>query len=96
MEARGVKQVALGITKEEAKNLLEAMNIRADGLYLAIGNSEQMTRAFGKTPYAADWRGLVSRMPGVIRNKQVRLNGRNAKCLVIPFSLVDENNQLTF
>lgn len=96
MESRGVKQEALGITKGEAKALLEAMNIRGDGLYLAIGNSEQLARAFSKTPYAADWRGLLSRMEGVERSKPVKVNGRTAKCVVIPFALVDENNQLSF
>jgi len=96
LQARGIKQESLNISNSEAKSILEAMNIRGDGLFLAVGNSEQIARAFSKTPYAADWRGLLSRMPGVERNKQVRINGRNAKCVVIPFALVDENNQLNF
>lgn len=94
MEARGDKQ-NLGISSTEAKTILEGIGIKGEPQRLAIGTSDQMERSFKGTAFAADWRGLVSRMEGVSRSQLVRINGRQQRCLTIPAALVEENRQLT-
>ena len=94
MEARGDKQ-GIGITATEAKTMLEGLGLKGEPQRLCIGNSEVIEKAFKSTPFAADWRGLISRLEGVNRSQTVRLNGRQQRCVAIPASLVEENRQLT-
>lgn len=94
MEARGDKQ-GIGITATEAKTILEGIGIKGEPQRLCIGTSDVIEKAFRSTAFAADWRGLISRLDGVNRSQTVRLNGRQQRCVAIPAALVDENRQLT-
>lgn len=81
------------ITSEVADAVLQrhGMRVQRHRLLLA-NNSVGLRKLFTGTPYEADFKGQLVRVPGINKNenRSVRFNGVASKCVSIPLELVIE------
>lgn len=94
MVAAGVSDGSLTMPSLDAKALLQRFGMRLEGEQLLLSNNSQaLSDLLRGTPYQADWRGQLLRVPGVTRHaKAVRFNGVVSKCLAVPVGLLMDEN----
>lgn len=92
MSAANYMRSDYGISARDADLLLQRHGMRiADQDLLLSNNSMAITELLHGTPYAADIRGQLLRVPGVRRyEKSVRFNGVVSKCLALPVAAMVE------
>jgi putative DNA primase/helicase len=79
----------INIGRPQAEAVLARAGMRVIGTQLLLSNqSQQLREQLKGTPFAADMRGLLLRLPGASRNDQkpVRFSGVLSKCIAIPLA----------
>lgn len=86
--------VPLTMADAEATLARYGMRVLNDDLLLS-NNSHSLVELLHGTPYGADWRGQLLRVPGVRRHeKAVRFNGQASKCVAVPLgSIMDRKRE---
>ncbi len=81
---------ACGLELKDAQAVLQRHGMKVvKGRLMLSNNSEALPRLVAGTPFQADFRGLLSRVPGVERSGEVaQINGKAARCMVIPLSMI--------
>lgn len=85
--ASGAPLPSLDLQPGAADAFLQRNGMRVKDGFLIISNSSaEPKRLLGDSPYAADLRGMLLRVPGADRNinKPVKFNGVQSKCIRIP------------
>lgn len=86
-EASNRRMEGLDIGSGKADAILQRHGMRVVDGYLVLSSaSAEPRRLVGDSPYAADLRGMLSRLPGADKNnhKPMRFSGVVSKCLRIP------------
>lgn len=87
MAAFGTPTDSLDVNQDTANALLQrhGMKVRGDRLLLA-NSSDSLGELMKHTTFAADYRGVLLRVPGADRNdnKPVKFNGVQSKCIGLP------------
>lgn len=77
----------LDIDRHKADAILQRHGMRVkDGCLLLANASQELRRLVAGTPYEADLRGMLLRVPGADRNdnKPLKFNGVQSKCIRLP------------
>jgi len=80
------------VDKIEADALLRRYGIIVKDGYLLLANlSVELQKIMDRTTFAADWRGVLLRLPGADRNdnKTATFNGVASKCVRVPLPVPD-------
>lgn len=97
-EAAG-REGGVGIGQRTAEQLLgrAGMKVRGEDELLMSNASQQLKKLMEGTPFAADLRGLLLRLPGASRNGHtpVRFNGVQSRCIVVPLGPILNDLELT-
>ena len=92
----GAATAGVSLTQPDAEATLQRYGMRVvnDDLLLS-NNSHSLVELLHGTPYGADWRGQLLRVPGVRRHdKAVRFNGQASKCVAVPLgSIMDRRRE---
>lgn len=86
-EASGIQTEAVDMGARKADAILQRHGMRVKDGYLIISNtSNEVRRLVADTPFAADLRGMLLRVPGADRNlnKPLKFNGVQSKCIRVP------------
>jgi putative DNA primase/helicase len=100
--ANGTPATGSDIDKLDAVALLKRYGMLVkDGHLLLSNSSQELRNLMANTNFAADWRGVLLRIPGADRyeNKAVKFNGVPSKCIRIPLAAImsdAENVQRTW
>jgi putative DNA primase/helicase len=78
------------LSLESANQLLARHGMRVkEGSLMLSNNSAALVSLVRNTKYAADLRGVLSRLDGVTKSAgTVRINGTNSRCLLIPLRMI--------
>lgn len=92
MQAAG-KPSGAGISETEARRMLKTMGMRiGDGGLIVPNNCPWIDRRLKGTKFAADWRGQLARVEGVMRPKKAyKFGGVTVKCLIIPALMITDD-----
>ena len=84
--ATGAVTAGVALTYCDADATLQRYGMRVVGDDLLLSNnSHSLVDLLKGTPYGADWRGQLLRVPGVRRfEKTARFNGTASKCVAVP------------
>lgn len=88
-EASGIDVPGLDIGGSKADIFLQRHGMRVkDGFVVLSNMSNELRRLVVDTPYAADLRGMLLRLPGADRNQNrpLKFSGVQSKCIRIPLS----------
>lgn len=83
----------IGMDQKEAQRVLRTYGMAYKDRHLLIANyCPFIEKRLANTQYAADWRGQLLRVDGVISwPSAVKMNGVVSRCVAIPFDLVAED-----
>lgn len=86
------------LTQPDADATLQRYGMRVIGDDLLLSNNSlALVELLKGTPYGADWRGQLLRVPGVRRygdgQKTVRFNGQGSKCVAVPLASILEQKR---
>lgn len=83
----------VGLTQSEAKSVLGRAGIRVEGDEVWFSNnSTKIVEILRHTPYAADWRGQITRVEGVTKStKTKKFSGIDSRYVIVPLSIFDDN-----
>jgi putative DNA primase/helicase len=89
--ASEVQLIGIELPRIDAATFLQRYGMRVKDGFLLLSNASHELRTLMKdTNFAADWRGVLLRIPGTDRNDNlaVKFNGVLAKCIRIPLEPV--------
>lgn len=91
----GAATAGVALVQSDAEATLSRYGMRVVGDDLLLSNnSHSLVELLHGTPYGADWRGQLLRVPGVRRHdKAVRFNGQASKCVAVPLGSIMDRNQ---
>jgi hypothetical protein len=87
--------IDIGIGMSKADAVLQRYGMRVKGDRLLLSNqSRELPRLMQGTPFEADLRGLLLRVPGADRfgNRSIRINGLASKCISLPIKVLLEED----
>lgn len=89
--ANGTPATGTDIDKSDAAAILKRYGmVIKDGSLLLSNSSHELKNIMANTSFAADWRGVLLRVPGTDRNdnKPAKFNGVLSKCIRIPLETI--------
>lgn len=94
MVASNYARPEVGVSPRDADMLLQRHGMRVSGHDLLISNSSMaIAELLRGSPFAADIRGQLLRVPGVRRfEKSVRFNGVVSKCIALPIAALTDRD----
>lgn len=89
--ASDVQVIGVDLPRIDAATILARYGMRVKEHFLWLSNaSQELRQIMAPTNFAADWRGVLLRIPGTDRNNNMptKFNGVMAKCIRIPLEPV--------
>lgn len=98
--AYGVSTEHVDVNQQTADAILQRYGMKLDGDRLLLSNdSNELRRLMKDTTFAADYRGVLLRVPGADRhgNKATRFSGVPSKCISLPLApIVNDSEAVAF